>query len=99
MTNADKILRLRSLIAASDSAKGVVDATIKGLQLRSMRGVTNEDRSILDRLPYTVHATYQCADQWDSMLTRSRIRTCGSVVEAVTLELAAEQLREQRAGL
>lgn len=62
------------------------------------RVVSYEDRDILNKLPITTAANYRYCDTWDAMMTRSRLRTCGSIVESVSIEIAAQELRERRAG-
>jgi hypothetical protein len=60
-------------------------------------GLTDEDAAILSRLSRNARADYRLADLFDVLHTVTALRVCGSVVEAVGIDEACKQLREQRA--
>lgn len=60
-------------------------------------GLTDEDAAILARLPRQARADYRLADLFDAMHIVCALKVCGSAVEAVGIDEACKQLREQRA--
>jgi hypothetical protein len=95
---------LQRFVAIGQSAQQAVDqavrAALQAQPIAAFKFLPDDavDRAILERLPIVVQANYRQQDRWDALMTRTRLRTCGSILEAVCLEINAELLRERRAG-
>ena len=90
---------LQRFVAGGMAAQRAVDRALAAhpQRLGAIVGFLGNPHDLLRRLPITTQSTYLHGDRHDAMVTVARLRTCGSIVDAVCLEIAAEQLRE-RAG-
>jgi hypothetical protein len=58
--------------------------------------LTCEDQAIFRRrVSSAMEASYRYEAAWDALLAASRLTTCGSNIEAVTIEVASDELRER----
>lgn len=95
MGNRKKIEELRRLLNHAVANSRAARSTVELREPLLPRMPTLEDRAILHRLPIVMQATYQSSDQWDHALTLARLKTCGSIVESVGIDVASELLRER----
>lgn len=61
--------------------------------------LTPEDCAIFARWSLVLEAQYRNADEWDAVLAFARLRTSGSVVESVVIDIEAENLAERRRAM
>jgi hypothetical protein len=90
---------LQRFVAGGMAAQRAVDRSLAEhpQRLGAIVGFLGDPHQLLRRLPVKVAGTYRYCDARDAMVTLARLKSCGSIVQAVRLEIAAEQLRE-RAG-